>query len=294
MIIGEGETLWDVFLKGGICMWPILACSIIGLAFFFERFIELRRSKHVPTGFDKEVVEAVDTRGVDAGLGLCLSKQSSMARVLYAALLRYGTTRQEMEAAIGDEGSRMLYDLRRNCRVIAVMCNMAPMWGLLGTVQGLIMAFDKVAAGGALGRTEMLAVGVAVALLTTAFGLLVAIPLLGLYHYARGRADDVAREIEERAVDVVVTLDRKARRSMRPLEDIEENLETKSMTPARAQPGLDAQLADSDLEKAIKTSVPTPAHLAVAQAEPPKDPGPGAAPPAAGAQPEGRRTEQRP
>lgn len=267
MILGEDSTLWDLFVKGGICMWPILACSVIGLAFFFERVIELRRAKHVPAGFDKELIMAVDTRGVDAGLALCLERQSSLARVLYAALLRYGTSRQEMEAAVQDEGSRMLYDLRRNCRVIGISSNIAPLWGLLGTVQGLIMAFDKVAASGALGKTEDLAVGVAVALLTTAWGLLVAIPLQVLYFWMKGKADDLAREVEERAIDAIITIDRKSRRSIRRIEDIEENLETKTMasaSTAATPPDIDAAFQeDRDLEKAIITHVPTPAQLIV-------------------------------
>jgi biopolymer transport protein ExbB len=266
-ILGEDSTLWALFLKGGLCMWPILACSVTGLAFFFERVIELRRSKHVPAGFDKELILAVDTRGVDAGLALCLDRQSSLARLLYAALLRHGTSRQEMELAVQDEGSRMLYDLRRNCRVIGISSNVAPLWGLLGTVQGLIMAFDRVAASGALGKTEDLATGVAVALLTTAWGLLVAIPLQILYFWMRGKADDMAREVEERAIDAIVTIDRKARRSIRRIEDIEENLETRTMTPATGPgtpPNIDDTFQeDGDLEKAIITHVPTPAQLIV-------------------------------
>lgn len=263
LILDKDGTLWDLFLKGGWAMWPILGCSVLGLAFFFERLIELRRSKHIPSGFDKELILAVDTRGVDAGLALCLERKSSLARTLYAALLRYGTTRQEMEMAVQDESSRMLYDLRRNCRVIGIMSNLAPMLGLLGTVWGLIQAFDTVAAGGGLGKTESLASGVAVALLTTAFGLVVAIPMLALYHFVKGRADDLAREIEERAIDAIVTIDRKARRSIRRIEDIEENLETKTMSPATPPNLDDAFEEDKDLEKAIITHVPTPAQLIV-------------------------------
>lgn len=268
MIMGKGDTLWDLFLKGGWVMWPILGTSVVGLAFFFERAIELRRRRHAPAGFDKDIVHIVDTRGVDAGLAMCLEKQSSLSRVLYAALLRFGTTRQEMEAAVQDEGTRLLYDLRKNCRMIGIMSNIAPLLGLLGTVLGLIEAFDQVAAGGALGKTEMLASGVAVALLTTAFGLVVAIPLYFMFHHVKGKADDIVREIEERAVDAIITIDRKARRSIRLIEDIEENLETKEMTAAKPAPDLDAEFDDPDLEKSIKTSVTTPAHLPVSTPPP--------------------------
>jgi len=264
-IMGPDESLWAVFIKGGWCMWPILGCSIIGLAFYFERAVELRRKKHAPPGFEKDVVHLVDSRGVDAGLARCLDKQSSLSRILYAALLRYGSSRQEMESAVQDEGSRLLYDLRRNCRVIGLMSSTAPLWGLLGTVLGLIQAFDEVAVSGgqAMGRTEQLAEGVGVALLTTAFGLIVAIPLTLFFSQVKGKADDLVREIEERAVDAIVTLDRKARKSIRLIEDLEENLETKEMTAARPAPDLDAEFKDDDLEKAIKTSVTTPAHLLI-------------------------------
>lgn len=258
LILGENSTYWDIFLRGGWCMWPILGCSIVGLAFFFERITDLRRQKHLPKNFDKDLVYTVDTRGVDPGLALCLEKPSSMSRVLYAALLRYGTSRQEMEAAVQDEGARLLYDLRKNCRWIGIMSNMAPLWGLLGTVLGLIECFDTVAAGSGMGKAEALATGVAVALLTTAFGLLVAIPLLTLFHIAKGKADDLVRELEERAIDAIVTLDRKARRSIRLIEDVEENLETKDMAAAKAPPNLDAEFEDADLERSIKTSVGVP------------------------------------
>lgn len=259
LIAGEDATLWDLFQKGGWCMWPILICSVIGLAFFFERMIELRRSKHVPKDFDKDVLHLVDTRGVDAGLAACPDKQSSLSRVLYASLLRHGTTRQEMEMAVQDEGTRLLYDLRRNCRVIGIASNLAPLWGLLGTVLGLIQAFDKFA-GASSGSKADLSTGVGVALLTTAFGLVVAIPLLILFHYVKGKAEDLVREIEEKAIDTIITLDRKARRSIRLIEDIEEHLETKEMAAAKEPPNLDAEFEDHDLERSIKTSVTTPAH----------------------------------
>src|SRR4051812_8340218 len=88
-IFGKDSTVWDIFLHGGFVMWPMLLALIIGLTFAIERMTQLRREKHSPKDFHKDVVHLVDTRGVDAGLALCLEKQSSLSRVLYAALLRY-------------------------------------------------------------------------------------------------------------------------------------------------------------------------------------------------------------
>lgn len=259
VLVSDDGTLFDIFLKGGWCMWTIAACGVIGLIFFFERAIGLRKKKHAPPGLDKDVVHVVDTRGVDAGLAFCLEKQSSLTRVCYAALLRYGTSRQEMEAAVRDECSRLLFDLRRNVRWIGILSTMAPLWGLLGTVLGLIGGLDTIAVTPGLMKTEALAAAGALALLTMAFALIVTIPLLAMYQLTRMRADDIVREISERGIDTIITLDRKARRSMRLIEDIEEHLETQEMVAAKAPPDLDMELDEGD--KALKSSVTTPAHL---------------------------------
>ena len=205
MILGDNSSVWEVFLRGGWCMWPILGCSIVGLAFFFERFIELRHKNHIQAGFDKRVIETLEKQGAPAARALCLDNKSSLARVLHATLQRHGTSRQEMEQTVQEEGQRLLFDLRNNCRWIGIMSNMAPLWGLLGTVLGLIECFDQVSGAG-MGKAEALATGVAVALLTTAFGLIVAIPLLTLYHLVKGKADNLVREIEELSVNVVLIL----------------------------------------------------------------------------------------
>ena len=97
----------------------------------------------------------------------------------------------------------MLGDLRRGARPLAVIGDIAPLLGLMGTVTGMIKAFDVVAKAGALGRTELLATGISEALLTTAFGLLVAVPSLVAYHWFRGRADAVAREMEDACLGLV-------------------------------------------------------------------------------------------
>jgi biopolymer transport protein ExbB len=259
LALAPNSTLWDAFLLGGWCMWPILLFCVLGLMFFFERAIELRQRRHSPKGLDKDVVHVVDTRGVDSGLALCLEKQCSLSRVLYSALLRYGTSRQEMEAAIHDESSRLLYDLRRNCRWIAVMAGVAPLCGLLGTVLGLIDCGHAVSALPS-GTLQAIAGGVAIALIPLAWGLTVAIPLIVLYQIVRRKAEDIVRDITERSIDSIITLDRKARRSIRLIEDLEEHLETQEMAAAKAAPLLDEEFADSG-DKMVKSSVTTPAQL---------------------------------
>jgi biopolymer transport protein ExbB len=98
--------------------------------------------------------------------------------------------------------------MQRNVRVLGIVANLAPLLGLLGTVLGMIEAFDRVAEVGALGKQTELAGGIAEALLTTAFGLLVAIPSVLLYHYLKGKAESLVREMEETAGDFALRVDR--------------------------------------------------------------------------------------
>jgi biopolymer transport protein ExbB len=266
ILTGSG-TAWEIFQRGGWCMWPILVCAILGLAFFIERMVDLRWLRHAPGEVDKDVVHVVDTRGVDSGLAVCLERQSSLTRVLYAALLRYGSPRQELEVAVADECSRLIYDMRRNCRWILFFALLAPLFGALGTVLGLIHSFDAVAAGTAPDKLEQLASGAGVALLSGAWGLLVAIPLLAAYFITKIRAEDIVRGISERAIDAIITLDRKARRSIRLIDDLEEQLDTQEMaaprTPTPSPPNLEMEFSDSDDKSPVKSSVATPAQLPI-------------------------------
>jgi biopolymer transport protein ExbB len=272
-LIMQGNTLWEIFQKGGVFMYVILATSICGSVFAMERLIELRRKKHAPADFEKDIVHLADIRGVEAALAACLEKPSSLSRVLYAGFRRQATGLREMEAAMQEEGTRLQYDLRRNCRVVGVMSNVAPLLGLLGTCTGLMWCFEHVAAIQSTNKFKGLSEGVATALLTTAFGLIVAIPLYLLYHFIRGRADDLVGEIESRAIAAAVEFEGRARKSIRLIDDLNENLETKEMQAAASSGELDASAFESsDQERAIKTGIATPPTLpAVAEPKQKKD-----------------------
>ena len=263
------SPLWDIFTRGGVCMWVILFTAILGAAFTVERRLALRRGRHAPKDFEKDVVHIVDLRGVDAGLALCVDKPSSLARVLHAALLRHGTARQELETAVTDEASRVRYDLRRKAHVVGLAGLVALSSGLAGTAFGLVEAFDRTAADGSL---ESLAGGVAAALLPTAFGLLAALPLACAFLYLRAIADDLVRDIDERGKDAVVTLDRKARQSIRLIEDIDERVPTKDMPAVKEPPPELAKEFEVTAREGsgVKTSITTPVNLPTA-APPPTD-----------------------
>ena len=192
-------SLLTSFERGGKLMWAILAASMIGCAFAAERLLVIRRRKQIPAKLMVDMREAMVGGGLAAGLNVVDGDKSAMGRVMYALLSRSGATRRELENAIEDEGSRILYDLRANLRPIGVIASIAPLLGLLGTVFGLIAAFRTAAELG-MDDPANFAEGIYVALYTTAFGLVVAIPMSIIYHLLRNKADSIMREVEERAL----------------------------------------------------------------------------------------------
>ncbi len=195
----DPESMLTAFERGGVLMWPILACSVIGCALAAERFLVIRRGAQIPKRLMNDLRDAMLTGGVHSGMQVIEGDRTAMGRVMHALLSRSGATRRELETTVDDEGSRVLYDLRCNLRPIGVIASISPLLGLLGTVFGLIAAFRSAAELG-MDDPRNFAAGIYEALYTTAFGLVVAIPLLVVYHLLRNHADNIMREVEERAL----------------------------------------------------------------------------------------------
>lgn len=201
-----GKSMWDTFRRGGPLMYPILFCSLFGLAFAIERFVSLRQNAVAPKSLAAEVLSVIGKGGVGAGIELCGARPSALGRVLGAGLEFAGGSRGDMTAAMEEAGARELWHLERFAKPLSVIAGVSPLLGLLGTVWGMIMAFDVVAQKGALGDMRALAEGIAAALLTTFAGLSVAIPCFVLHHYFRSKSDRMICEIEETASHLVAQL----------------------------------------------------------------------------------------
>lgn len=193
------DSALAVFTLGGPVMWIILAAAVVGLAFAIERFFVIRRKVQLPKRLMDRLRDAMVSGGVAAGLRTLEGDGSAMGRVMRCLLSRSGATRRELENAVDDEASRILFDLRANLRTVGVVASLAPMFGLMGTVFGLIAAFRAAAELG-MDDPRNFAAGIYEALYTTAWGLIVATPMLIFYHALRGRADSIMREVEERAL----------------------------------------------------------------------------------------------
>ena len=199
------RNLLQIFHDGGLMMYPIALCSFVLTVFAFERFIHLRRGRVIPRPFVKRLIEQLQQQQIDRdeALELCERNPSPIAAILSAAVKKYGRPSVEVEQAVLDAGEREGNLLRRNMRLLNAISNVSPLLGLLGTVLGMIQAFNDIAGAQAMGRPDLLAGGISQALLTTAAGLLVAIPAYLLYMFFLGRTDKLLMEMDMYAQKLV-------------------------------------------------------------------------------------------
>lgn len=195
-------TIGDFFSNGGTLMYAILACSVVAFGIALERYLHLRRGRVLPAAVREAVAQVCQGRA-DAVAAQIAEAQAPGARVLAAGLRRRGGALPDVEKAMEDQLLREGERLRGHIRAIHLVAALAPLLGLLGTVVGIAQAFQVVEQTG-LGKPENLAAGIKVALYTTIFGLLVAIPAMVVAAHLTGRVrrllllltDEVAPAVE--------------------------------------------------------------------------------------------------
>jgi len=199
------RSLFEMLLAGGPVMIPILLASFMMVLIVFERMISLRRRRVIPKLFVERFLLQLREGALDRddALERCEDSSSHIARVFAAGIRKWGKPAVEVEQAVLDEGERTANVLRRYLRVLNGVSTVSPLLGLLGTVWGMIQAFNVIAHSAAMGRTEMLAGGISVALITTASGLLVAIPAMIFYLYFVGRVDGLIMDIDHYGQELV-------------------------------------------------------------------------------------------
>ena len=191
--------MYELFLKGGVLMYPIAFCSIVALGIFLERLWALRRGKVIPRGFLMEVIDLVAKGKLAEAMALCKRTDASISHVLYAGLSSYGKRRDAIKERMEEVGRREVANMERYINVVGTIAGVAPVLGLLGTVSGMIKSFNVIALQG-VAEPGALAGGISEALLTTAAGLIVAIPSFVMHRYLRNRVHSLTLEMEEVAL----------------------------------------------------------------------------------------------
>lgn len=198
-------NLLDMMREGGPLMWPLALCSVVGLAFVFERLVSLRRSRIIPKAFVKRFLAQVRDGSLDRerALAICAENDYPISEIFAAAVRKWGRAGMEVEQAIMDAGERATNGLRKYVRMFTALAVIGPLLGLLGTAMGMIQAFNAVALSDAAGRQELLAKGISQALLNTAFGLAIAIPAQSFYFFLVSRVDRLIIEMDSLGQELV-------------------------------------------------------------------------------------------
>jgi len=204
---GGGALNWltTKFEAGGGFMWPILGSLVLGLAFCIERLWTLSRSKTNTKKFIVNVKNAMADGGIEGAKELCANTRGPVASVFYAGLLRADEGLEAAEKAIIAYGGIEMGFLERNMIWISTFITIAPMLGFTGTVQGMVEAFDSIKEAAQI-SPAVVADGISVALLTTLFGLVVAMILQVFYNYLISVIDRLVSDMEEASVELIDAL----------------------------------------------------------------------------------------
>jgi len=194
--------LVEYFVNGGPFMWPILVSLIFGLAFAGERFYSLIMSSINAQKFFDDVNDTLKNEGEKACIELCEKTNGPVAEIFHAGLSRMNRGLDEVEKAIQNAGSLEMSFLEKNMIWLNAVITIAPMLGFTGTVAGMISAFDAIAAADDI-SPAVVAGGISQALLTTAFGLIVAMIIQIFQNLFVSRIDKLVLEMEEHSIQLV-------------------------------------------------------------------------------------------
>jgi len=209
------DTLITYFWKTGPVRWPLLLCSIVGLTYIIERAISLYRLRprvKVEVMISR-ITDALRSGNVMEAVSICEESRGPLANVVKAGLLRYSQSmieekeisKDDIIEAIDEASMLEVPQFERNMVVLSTVYQVSPMFGLFGTVTGMVRAFTAIALKGT-GDPQLLAGGISEALLTTVIGLAIAIPVMIFYQYFLSVADRRVLEIQIVSTDIVNTL----------------------------------------------------------------------------------------
>ena len=197
------QELKKRFIEGGPgFMGIVLICLILGLAIAIERIIYLNLATTNTQKLTAGVEEAISSGGVDAAKELCRNTKGPVASIFYQGLDRVDEGVESAEKAVVAYGGVQMGQLEKNVSWISLFIALAPMLGFMGTVIGMIQAFDKIEAAGDM-QPSLVAGGIKVALLTTVFGLIVAIILQVFYNYIIAKIDSIVNDMEDASITLI-------------------------------------------------------------------------------------------
>ena len=199
-------SLWQIFLAGGVVMWPILLCSIFAMAIILEKLIYLKRIKIDAPEFLNSIFDKMKRHQTKEALEICDATNNPIGRILKAGILKYDRSRPQIKEAIEDASLYEIPRLEKNLPALSTIAQVSPLLGLLGTVMGMVRCFQAIQAkSSALYPVSAgdLAAGIWEALFATVAGLVVAIPAFIVYNYLVNRVNNFILDMEKAATEFI-------------------------------------------------------------------------------------------
>ena len=203
-------NMWDLSLKGGVIMIPLLILSILAIYIFIERAVVIRKAAREDRTFRDRIKDYIHEGDVDAALNLCKKTDTPYARLIEKGITRLGRPMNDVLVAIENVGNLEVAKLEKGFPWLATAAAGAPMLGFLGTVTGMVRAFYNMASAGTSADITTLSGGIYEALVTTVAGLVVGIIALFAYNYLVARVDGVVNQLEAKTMEFMDLLNEPA------------------------------------------------------------------------------------
>ncbi len=194
-------SFFELAMKGGWVMLPILLLSVIAVYIFFERYFAINKAAHIDTNFMNRIRDYIHDGKVDNALTLCESYSNPTARMIQKGIQRIGRPLADINGAIENTGKLEIYALERGLPTLATVAGGAPMIGFLGTVMGMIRAFVDMSSAGNNIDVSLLSRGIYTALITTVAGLIVGIVAYFAYNILVARVEKVVNKLEAHSTE---------------------------------------------------------------------------------------------
>lgn len=193
----------DLITKGGPLMWLLLGCSIIAIAIFLERLFYFHRARIDVGDLMFGLRNLIKNKAYAEALSECAATPGPVARVIHSAIRRYSAPRSELKEIVQESGQMEVPKLEKHLSVLLTVAYIAPLIGLLGSVLGLVDTFVQISAVGGFATVSEISQGVYEALITSAAGLMVAIPAFVFYSHLRAYAKTIMHDMESAGIEIV-------------------------------------------------------------------------------------------
>jgi biopolymer transport protein ExbB len=195
--------MFDVLIKGGPILWIILALAIPVIAILIERLLYFKRIAADEDKLFNRVKGAIEKGHYDEALAICDTVEAPLAALIRAGIEYRSLPEPDLKEAVRDAAVRELPQVERTISVVNIIGNISPLLGLLGTVSGIINSFNVLGSFGAVTDPSVLAKGISEALLTTAAGIVIAVPAMIVYAWLSSKANAVISRLESQTNDLV-------------------------------------------------------------------------------------------